>query len=72
MRAGTVIFGEDGAEIGVVTSGAFGPTIEGPMSMAYVTAPHSATGTTVYGEVRGKRLPATVAPMPFTPANFKR
>ncbi|MEO0653353.1 MAG: glycine cleavage system aminomethyltransferase GcvT [Pseudomonadota bacterium] len=72
MRAGTVIFGADGAEIGVVTSGAFGPTIEGPMSMAYVTAPHSATGTTVYGEVRGKRLPATVAPMPFTPANFKR
>ncbi|MEL6517715.1 MAG: glycine cleavage system aminomethyltransferase GcvT [Pseudomonadota bacterium] len=72
MRAGTVIFTEDGAEIGAVTSGAFGPTIAGPMSMAYVTAPHSAIGTTVYGEVRGKRLPAQVTALPFTPANFKR
>ncbi|MEL6800193.1 MAG: glycine cleavage system aminomethyltransferase GcvT [Pseudomonadota bacterium] len=72
MRAGTVIFTEDGAEIGAVTSGAFGPTIAGPMSMAYVTAPHSANGTTVYGEVRGKRLPAQVTALPFTPANFKR
>ncbi|MEL6645895.1 MAG: glycine cleavage system aminomethyltransferase GcvT [Pseudomonadota bacterium] len=72
MRAGTVIFSDAGEEIGVVTSGAFGPSIEGPMSMAYVTAPHSAIGTTVYGEVRGKRLPATVTAMPFTPAKFKR
>ncbi|MEM9736810.1 MAG: glycine cleavage system aminomethyltransferase GcvT [Pseudomonadota bacterium] len=72
MRAGTAIFDEDGEEIGRVTSGAFGPSIECPMSMAYVTAPHSAIGTTVYGEVRGKRLPATVTAMPFTPATFKR
>ncbi|MEE3316965.1 MAG: glycine cleavage T C-terminal barrel domain-containing protein, partial [Pseudomonadota bacterium] len=55
-----------------VTSGAFGPSIERPMSMGYVTSEHATIGTTVYGEVRGKRLPATVADLPFRPSTYKR
>ena len=31
-----------------------------------------AEGVTVYGEVRGRRLPATIAPMPFQPTTYKR
>ena len=58
--------------IGAVTSGAFGPTLGAPMSMGYVPAQLSAPGTTLYGEVRGKRMPVTVADLPFVPANFKR
>lgn len=74
MREGTVLFSDEtSAEpIGKITSGGFGPTIQGPMSMGYVTSDHSAAGSTVYAELRGKRQPATVTPMPFTPANFKR
>ena len=74
MRDGTPLFAaaEGGEQIGHVTSGAFGPTIEGPMSMAYVTSDLSAEGTQLFGEVRGKRQPVTVTAMPFTPANFKR
>ncbi|MGV6812334.1 MAG: glycine cleavage system aminomethyltransferase GcvT [Brevirhabdus sp.] len=74
MRAGTRLFAtEDAADqIGHVTSGAFGPSIEGPMSMGYVTTAHAAPGTTVFGEVRGKRLPATIAEMPFRPSTYKR
>lgn len=74
MRGGTKLFADanGGAPIGHVTSGAFGPTIEGPMSMGYVSAALSADGTQLFGEVRGKRQPARVASMPFTPANFKR
>ena len=74
MRAGTELYASEVAAtpIGSVTSGAFGPTIEGPMSMGYVATEHAATGTTIYGDVRGKRQPVTVAAMPFTPANFKR
>ncbi len=74
MRAGTQLFAspEAGAPIGEVTSGAFGPSIERPMSMGYVESEFSGTGTTVYGEVRGKRLPVTVTGMPFRPATFKR
>ncbi len=71
MRAGTELY--DGETlVGRVTSGAFGPTIEGPMSMGYVAAGYDAIGTTLDGLVRGKRMPVRVAPMPFRPAQFKR
>ena len=74
MRAGTEIYAsaEGGAPIGAVTSGAFGPSIEGPMSMGYVDIAHAADGTELFGEVRGKRLPARVVPMPFRPSTYKR
>ena len=73
MREGTEIFAgpEGGAPIGTVTSGGFGPSIEAPMAMAYLPA-DLAEGVTVYGEVRGRRLPATIAPMPFQPTTYKR
>ena len=58
--------------IGEITSGGFGPTVGAPVAMGYLPADISAPGTTVYGEVRGKRLPATVTALPFVPANFKR
>lgn len=74
MREGTELYAreEGGAPLGRVTSGAFGPTIGAPMSMGYVPSEMAETGTMLYGEVRGKRMPVKVAKMPFTPANFKR
>lgn len=74
MREGTQLYSDETSEtaIGSITSGAFGPTIGAAMAMGYVPTELAAVGTTVYGEVRGKRLPATVAALPFTPANFKR
>ena len=74
MRAGTILYaGADGGEpIGEVTSGAFGPSIGRPMSMGYVAIGLSDTGTTIYGEVRGKRMAAAVADMPFRPSTYKR
>ncbi len=73
MREGTEIFAapEGGDPIGRVTSGGFGPSLEAPMAMAYLPA-DLPEGATVYGELRGKRLPARVAPMPFVPATYKR
>lgn len=71
MRAGTEIFDGD-RRVGAVTSGAFGPSLEGPMSMGYVATADAATGTRLEGEVRGKRMAVTVADLPFRPANFKR
>lgn len=74
MREGVMLFAQadDDASVGQITSGGFGPTIGGPIAMGYVPAALAAPGTTVYGELRGKRLPLTVTPLPFTPANFKR
>lgn len=74
MREGTPLFAaaEGGEPVGQVTSGAYGPTIEAPMSMGYLPKPLAIEGTVIYGEVRGKRMPVKVAKLPFTPANFKR
>jgi aminomethyltransferase len=74
MREGTPLFAQStgGDPVGHVTSGAFGATIEAPMSMGYVPQGLASEGTELYGEVRGKRLPVRVAKLPFTPATFKR
>ena len=74
MRPGTVLFADQSGEtrIGEVTSGGFGPTIAGPISMGYVLKEFTEAGTTVYGSVRGKLLPATVKKPPFVMPSFKR
>ncbi|SDI63432.1 glycine cleavage system aminomethyltransferase GcvT [Lutimaribacter saemankumensis] len=74
MREGVALFAtEDGEDqIGKITSGGFGPTVGAPVAMGYVPAQFAEPGTRLWGEVRGKRLPVAVAPLPFTPANFKR
>ncbi|MBA84532.1 MAG: glycine cleavage system protein T [Rhodobacteraceae bacterium] len=74
MREGMPLFASEtgGAAIGQVSSGGFGPTVQGPVAMGYVPADMARPGTTIYGEVRGKRLPVQVVALPFVPANFKR
>jgi aminomethyltransferase len=59
-------------EIGEVTSGGFGPSVEGPVAMGYVPLSHAAAGTLVYAEVRGKYLPITVTALPFVTPTYKR
>jgi aminomethyltransferase len=71
MRDGTGLFAGD-RKVGHVTSGAYGPSIERPMSMGFVDIEFAETGTKLEGEVRGKRMPVTVADMPFRPSTYKR
>jgi aminomethyltransferase len=71
-REGTVIVDSVGNDIGVVTSGGFGPSLGSPLAMGYVTAAHASAGTPLGLVVRGKTLPAQVAKMPFVPANYFR
>ncbi len=71
MREGTQLF-HNGAPVGHVTSGGFGPSIDAPVAMGYVPANLSAPGTALTGEVRGKHLPLTVTELPFRPSTFKR
>lgn len=63
---------EGKTELGEVTSGGFGPSVDGPVAMGYVSATHAEPGTQVYAEVRGKYLPVTVAAMPFVTPTYKR
>lgn len=74
MREGTELFAaaEGGEAVGRVTSGGFGPSLEAPIAMGMLPTALCASGTTVYGEVRGKRLPATVTDLPFRPSTYKR
>lgn len=70
-REGALVFSGD-TQIGIVTSGGFSPSLGVPIAMAYVAAAHAADGTALEIEVRGKRLAATVTPMPFKPKNYVR
>ena len=74
IRGGTELFAGEGDTdpVGIVTSGAFGPSLDGPMAMGYVPSAQAATGTRLFAEVRGKRLPLRVADMPFVKPNYKR
>ncbi|MCB5175329.1 glycine cleavage system aminomethyltransferase GcvT [Microvirga lenta] len=71
-REGAVIATPDGREVGIVTSGGFGPTVNGPVAMGYVSKDVSAVGTDLHLIVRGKPIPAKVAAMPFAPHRYKR
>ena len=74
VRAGTELYADEtaAAPIGRVTSGAFGPTVEAPVSMGYVPTTLSATGTRLFAELRGKRVPVTVASLPFITPRYKK
>ncbi|MGB3688374.1 MAG: glycine cleavage system aminomethyltransferase GcvT [Jannaschia helgolandensis] len=73
MRMGVMLYGSDTATapIGTVTSGGFGPSVGAPIAMGYVPD-GTVTGTVLYGDVRGKRLPVTVTDLPFHQPRYKR
>ena len=71
-RAQTTIMAEDGTEAGTVTSGGFGPSVNGPIAMGYVRKDLAVDGTRLHLLVRGRTIPATVVPMPFTPHHYRR
>jgi aminomethyltransferase len=59
-----VLDGGDTA-VGVITSGALSPTLGHPIAMAYLDPGLAATGTELFMDVRGSRVPASVVPLPF-------
>ncbi|MEQ8665730.1 MAG: glycine cleavage system aminomethyltransferase GcvT [Rhodospirillales bacterium] len=69
-RAGAEIADKDGNIIGSVTSGGFGPSVDGPVAMGYVTAGASAPDTKVDVIVRGKPLAATVSSPTLVPHRY--
>lgn len=72
VREGAVIVDAKGHKLGHVTSGTLSPTVNQPIAMAYLAANHALAHHEVYAEVRGKRQPMRVCPMPFTPHRYHR
>lgn len=74
VRAHAALYADaaGGQPIGEVTSGGFGPSVEGPIAMGYVPTAYQQAGTQIFAEVRGKYLPVTVSAMPFIKPTYKR
>jgi aminomethyltransferase len=72
VREGAPIVDSHGRKLGTVTSGTLAPTVDQPVAMAYLPADHALPHHEVYAEVRGKRVPMRVSPMPFAPHRYHR
>ncbi len=72
VRDGSTLVDATGSEVGVVTSGGYGPSVGAPIAMGYVAPAASATGTSLVAVVRGKELPVTVADLPFVAHRYRR
>ena len=69
-REKTKIFNQSDLHIGEITSGTFGPSVNGPVAMGYVENKFSQNNTKVFLEVRGKKYPANICGLPFYKKNY--
>ena len=72
VREGALLVAADGTELGVVTSGTVGPTVNQPVALGYLPPAYAVLGTPVFALVRDKRTPLTVTSTPFTPTGYFR
>ncbi len=72
VREGAPLFDGAGAQVGTVTSGTLSPTVNQVIAMAYLPTALAQPGQAVWAEVRGRKLPMAVAPMPFAPHRYFR
>ena len=74
VRAGAPLYvdAEASAPVGSVTSGGFGPSLNAPIAMGYLPTALAVPDTTVFAELRGKRLPVAVTRLPFIEPKYKR
>jgi aminomethyltransferase len=64
-RENTKVFSEQGEEIGLITSGTFGPSVNAPVAMGYINSKFSEIGIKIQLEVRGKKYGGKVSELPF-------
>ena len=72
VREGTLLFDAHGHKLGSVTSGTLAPSVNQAIAMAYLPIDHALQQHEVYAEVRGKRLPMRVCPLPFQAHRYFR
>ncbi len=73
IRDGASVFASSDATepVATITSGGFGASVDGPIAMAMLPTTCQ-PGDVVYAEVRNKRLPMTITPLPFITPSYKR
>ncbi|HNQ91421.1 MAG TPA: glycine cleavage system aminomethyltransferase GcvT [Alphaproteobacteria bacterium] len=70
-REGSEVLNMDGQKIGALTSGGFSPTLKQSIGQAYVPIEYAFEGTELWVDVRGRRIPARIAKMPFVKPKTK-
>jgi aminomethyltransferase len=71
-RENTKIFSEQGEEIGLITSGTFGPSVNAPVAMGYINSKYSEISTKIQLEVRGKKYGGKVSELPFFKKSYAK
>jgi len=71
-RGDTKIFNDENKEIGKITSGTFGPSVDCSIAMGYVDNSYSSLNTKIFLEVRGKKIPANICNLPFYKKNYAK
>lgn len=72
VREGALVLDGEGNEVGRVTSGGFGPSVQKPIAMAYVPAALAEVGTRLTLSQRGKIHHGEVVAMPFVSHRYVR
>jgi aminomethyltransferase len=72
VREGAEIVDANDKTIGTVSSGGFGPTLGGPLVMAYLDSAYTALDSEVWAIVRGKKVLMRVSKMPFVAQRYFR
>lgn len=69
-RAGMLVKDMQGAEVGVVTSGTFSPSLKAGIALALID-PGFSEGDEVVIDVRGRTSSATISSLPFSPSHVR-
>ena len=69
-RDHTAVENDAGEVIGEVTSGGYGPSVEGPIAMGYMKTEYASPETPVNLRIRGKALPGSVVKLPFVDQRY--
>ena len=64
-RGGVKIFSDEKNQIGFITSGTFGPSLNSPVAMGYIESNYSKEGSKVKIKVRDKFYDAKISKLPF-------
>jgi len=64
-RENTKVFSEQDKEIGLITSGTFGPSVNASVAMGYIDSKFVKIGTKILLEIRGKKHAGKVSELPF-------
>ncbi|MCB1532329.1 MAG: glycine cleavage system aminomethyltransferase GcvT [Alphaproteobacteria bacterium] len=70
-REGAEIRNESDEKIGELTSGGFGPSVQGAIGQGYVPIEYAQEGTKIFVNVRGRNIAAEIASMPFVQPSTK-